>query len=470
MSKRVPKVPDLTDDAELARKLDISSEWGIPGIEPPPDPTEQERAARLTRHSAYADFASDPVSDDDINKFLKAERRTELERRERTKAVEKQRAEDRNGAGMVVKPLSDYTPRNVTMIWPGRLARGKHTALAGVGGIGKSQITTDIMSRCTRGSAWPDAKEILADGWQAEWTRAPIGNCIVLSAEDAPDDTILPRIVAAGGDPSRIHFVSMVKDEKGERKFSLQEDLDRLKRYATELGDVVLIVIDPASSYMGGSIDASKNTMVRSVLDPLTRLAEDLQCAVLSVTHFRKGSSAKAVDKVMDSVAFVNAPRVALGVYQNPDDGIGADEGERSYLLLPMKTNLPGKRACGLIYRIEGVTGGKGLVAPDGRPITTSRIRWLGKSTATADEVAQSESEKPSPKFEEAITFVRRMVPAEPPGIPVADIVEAAEAQGIAPDTLKRAKRKLGVKAAKVPTETEPNGAWLWTRRIELDL
>ena len=214
------KVPKLTDDAELARKLDITSEWGIPGIEPPPDPTELERAGRLTRQSAYADFASDPLSDNDINKTLRAERRTKEETIKRAKDEQKQRAKDRSGAGMAVKPLSAYTPRNVEMIWPGRLARGKQTALAGVGGIGKSQITTDIMSRITLGSAWPDAKEILADGWQAEWTRAPRGNCIVLSAEDAPDDTILPRVMAAGGDPSRVHFISMVTDEKGERRFS----------------------------------------------------------------------------------------------------------------------------------------------------------------------------------------------------------------------------------------------------------
>ena len=188
------------------------------------------------------------------------------------------------------------------------------------------------------------------------------------------------------------------------------------------------------------------------------------------MTHFRKGSSAKAVDKVMDSVAFVNAPRIALGVYQNPDDGIGADEGEPSYLFLPMKTNLPGKRACGLVYRIEGVTGGKGLVAPDGRPITTSRIKWLGKSTTTADEVAQSENDKGSPKLEKAMRFVRQMVPAEPPGVPVEDVKAAAEAEGIAPETLRRAKQKVGVKAEKVPTETEPTGEWMWTRRIELDL
>ena len=76
------------------------------------------------------------------------------------------------------------------------------------------------------------------------------GHVIILSAEDGPADTIVPRLIAAGADLSRIHIVKAVKDVNGERPFNLSIDLDRLER-EYDLRRVKLLVIDPASSYLG---------------------------------------------------------------------------------------------------------------------------------------------------------------------------------------------------------------------------
>jgi hypothetical protein len=322
-----------------------------------------------------------------------------------------------------------------------------------------------VTARITNGSAWPDVKEIRAAGWPKNLERAPQGYTIIMSAEDAPDDTILPRLIAAGGNPKFVKFLSMVKDADGnERKFSLQTDLDRLKSYCKSLGNVVLIIIDPASSYMGGDIDAGKNTKVRSVLDPITRLAEDLQCAVLSITHFRKGTSANAVEKVMDSVAFVNAPRCALAVYPNPED-IGVDFDAPSYVMVRLKSNLPGVPPVGLQYRIEGVEDNDLKDYRDGKPIKTSKIVWQGKTDLTADQIAQMENDRGSPKLDEARRFLADALSSGP--VPVAEVMERAEAEGIAPDTVKRAKRALKVKAEK--SGPEAGAPWIWKRELDLE-
>ena len=426
-------------------------------------------------------YAADPLDNNAINAAIVAD----IAWRSRKSRLQSSAAAPVRGigdnSGLVMVNLEDVKPRNVDFIWPGRLAKGKHTALAGEGGIGKSQITIDMMARVTKGLAWPDAKEIRAAGWAKELESAPKGYCIVLSAEDAADDTIVPRLIAAGGDPKFVKFVSMVKGNGGERKFSLQDDLTKLKDYCRKLTadtkvPVQLIVIDPASSYMGGAIDASKNTAVRSVLDPITRLAEDLQCAVVSITHFRKGTSPKAVDKVMDSVAFVNAPRCALACYLDPSDvGDFNNEGPssgRNYVLLSIKTNLRGERAGGLSYRIEEVIGGDGLIdARNNTPIRTSRIVWQGKTDLTADQISQMETERGTPKLNEAIKWVREILPEDVPVL-IAEVRERAEDDGIAPDTLKRAKRALRVKTL---PPAEPGGPRSWVRPsgartdIELD-
>src|SRR5205085_9128276 len=120
-------------------------------------------------------------------------------------------------------------PRNIFWYWQDRLARGKHTAMAGEGGKGKSQISYDIVARITKGSSWPDGTG-----------KAPLGRCIIFSAEDTPDDTLVPRLIAAGANLEYVKIVraAVTTDELGgteERKFSLQADMQNLRTAIEDL-------------------------------------------------------------------------------------------------------------------------------------------------------------------------------------------------------------------------------------------
>jgi len=360
-----------------------------------------------------------------------------------------------NSGGLVVLDMENVKVRNVDFIWEGRLARGKHTALAGEAGEGKSQIMCDLFARISRGGYWPDEKR------KGDGGKAPQGYCVILSAEDDPDDTLGPRLIAAGADMKYIKFVQMVADGAGKtRKFNLQADLQRLKAYCKSLGNVVAIGIDPVSSYMGGEIDAKSNTSVRHVLDPLSDLAVELQCAILSITHFRKGSGGpKAVHRVMDSVAFAAAPRASFAVYPDPTD-IGSDFLGLVRLLLLLKTNLPGARPLGLKYRIEEVIGGDGLMDTRGEkavPIKTSRVVWMGTTELSADTVSQMEGDRIAPKLDEAADFLRGTLDDGPK--PAANVKAEAKEKGISEVTLLRAKRQLGV----IATTTGAGQPWDWS-------
>ena len=112
-----------------------------------------------------------------------------------------------------------------------------------------------------------------------------------------------------------------VTNDKGRRGFDLKVDLDELERKVTEVGDVVLIVIDPISSYMGQT-DSHKNTEVRGVLEPISEMAERTRVAVCCVTHFSKpngGKATKALHKFIGSIAFVAAARAAFVVLEELD-------------------------------------------------------------------------------------------------------------------------------------------------------
>lgn len=326
--------------------------------------------------------------------------------------------------GLVTVDAVDVEPENIDFLWKDRLALGMHTVLAGIGGRAKSQIMYNIMARITNGDQWPDGSG-----------RAIKGRCIILSAEEGLKDMIVPRLIAAGADLSRITIIRAAVEEGKQRKFSLQADLQKLKATCRDFGDVKLIGFDPVSSYMGGDLDTHRNTAVRHVLDPITQLAEDLRCAILSVTHFNKGSSPQAINRVMESAAFVNAPRASFGVFDDPED-------PDTRLLLMLKTNM-GKVPPGLRYHVETASGGIDKRTND--PISAPCIVWDGTTEQTADEIVQAQSERGKPRLEEALEFLRTKLAAGP--VPVAEVKAHADAEQISDMTLTRARRDLGVRA-----------------------
>jgi AAA domain-containing protein len=135
--------------------------------------------------------------------------------------VDRIQAKAATGSHLVLRRAADIEPKNIEFLWRGRLARGKHTAVAGEPGDGKSQLSCFVAATISRAGLWP-----------CNEGRAPIGNVIIFNAEDGAEDTIVPRLMAAGADMERVHIVSAVMqtDGKGRRTFNLQADLALLDR------------------------------------------------------------------------------------------------------------------------------------------------------------------------------------------------------------------------------------------------
>ena len=93
------------------------------------------------------------------------------------------------GAALVSRCAAEISPEKIQWLWPSRLARGKHTCIAGEPGTGKSQLSIAMIAIVTTGGEWP-----CAEG------QAPLGSVIILSAEDGAADTIVPRLMAASAD------------------------------------------------------------------------------------------------------------------------------------------------------------------------------------------------------------------------------------------------------------------------------
>jgi RecA-family ATPase len=118
--------------------------------------------------------------------------------------------------------LSEVESQQVDWLLPRRIPLGKITILDGDPGMGKSLLSIFIAACLTTGHPMPDG----APGKQ--------GKVILIAPEDAAEDTIKPRVEAAGGEPSQVLPLDNIeqlniKETKkiifGERPFSLAQDM-----------------------------------------------------------------------------------------------------------------------------------------------------------------------------------------------------------------------------------------------------
>jgi hypothetical protein len=286
--------------------------------------------------------------------------------------------------------------------------------------LGKSLLTLDIAARVTTGKPWPDGGV------------APVGDVVVLSAEDGPADTIRPRVEAMGGDPNRVWVLA------ADESLSLERDREGLQAILRD-NRACLVVIDPVTAYLG-NVDWRNDPEVRRVLAPLSQLAAQETAAILGVMHLNKDDQKRVIYRTGGSVAFVAGARVVLAVVPDADDPTG----ERRLVVCP-KSNI-GPRPLGLAYHI----------VDDG---PAPHIAWDGEVEVDVEAIFRGghQAVRPAPKTDEAKAMLAELLSTGPR--PVIEIREEVDRRrSLAWPTVERAKRQLSVEVL-----PRPGGGWLWS-------
>lgn len=324
--------------------------------------------------------------------------------------------------------LSEVIEEEVSWLWLNRIPLGMITVLDGDPGKGKSMMTMDLASRITTGNDMPDG------------TIGLDGGVVVLNAEDDMAKTILPRIIAAGGDPSRIKVIGTVPidGKSGERLVTLPEDIPLIRDAVREM-DAKLVIIDPIMSYLG-ELRGNSDQDVRAALLPLKEMAAQEQVAVVLVRHLNKTVGSNALYRGSGSIGFVGVARQALIVAEDPDNPLHR-------VVAVTKSNLGGY-ATSLVFGIDTDCEGR------------ARVGWMGESSHNADALvaAPKEGDDDKSHVQEACDILAELLKDGPK--PMNELKQEASAAGVSVALLRRAKCMLQIKAIKQGFGKD--GVWTW--------
>lgn len=243
----------------------------------------------------------------------------------------------------------------IEWIWQNYLAEGTFELLSAPPGTGKTTIAIHFAACITTGKAWPDGT-----------LPNNIGDVIIWSDEDSYQHVLVPRLIAAGANLSRVHFLELqdVEDPNLAIKTLFSQ---------WSSNQVKLIIIDSVMALVRG--DSNKSSDVRNAINWLKPLAEKNHCAILGITHFTKGTAnAPIIERVTGSIAFAAMARIVLSCGQSNDND--------SSMLLIAKSNI-GQSDIGVKYRILPTT----ITNDKEQIIETTVIEWTNVVTQHASKV-----------------------------------------------------------------------------------
>ena len=167
--------------------------------------------------------------------------------------------EDGKGRRLVLTDLAAVRPQPVRWLWQDRIPLGVPSLLGGKPKLGKSTLAYDLAAKVTTGTL---------DG---DLAGEP-SNVLVVTFEDLVAETVVPRLMAAGADVTKVRTIEVEHD--GEHDLvSLPDDVSGIEAAALEHG-VRLLIVDPLMAALTGGTDSHRDSQVRRVLAPLAKLAE----------------------------------------------------------------------------------------------------------------------------------------------------------------------------------------------------
>ena len=226
----------------------------------------------------------------------------------------------RRVAEKVLVTAEGIDPDRIDWIWEPYLPAGAVTLMAGAPGCGKSFLSIALAASLSQGLT------------PFHGRRTGKIRTAILSLEDDPARTIVPRLKACGADLSEIVIFDRRHPEADpletlSTREGTEGELLRVLREGVKTHDLRLVIIDTLTAFTPARTDGHEAVAVRQMMKPLARFASECGVGVLVICHTRKrGShdSAHGVQAtVLGSVDYVASCRSALLVQRDPKGEAG---------------------------------------------------------------------------------------------------------------------------------------------------
>lgn len=337
---------------------------------------------------------------------------------------------------LVVTPASQISPRPVRWGWEDRLPAAHVGLIPGREGIGKSLFLIWLTAQITRGTL--PGMFYGTPRW-----------VFYAATEDSWAQTIVPRLIAAGAD---LELVGRVEVEDIQTSMRIELTLPRhCELLASEVKqrEVAMIALDPLMSVVDRAVDTYNDREMRTVLEPLARLADDTGCMIVGLAHFNKSATDDPLNLVTGSRAFTAVVRAIVAIVRDPD----SDNGE--CVISQVKNNLGRLDLPNLTYQVISAT-----VETDEGDAKVGRLHFTGESTRSVrDILADAGNGAERTERAECAEWLRQALAAGP--CRTREIESDAEnVQGYSKRTLVRARKLLGVQAEQLATGSKGRNEW----------
>ena len=343
-----------------------------------------------------------------------------------------------------VRCFADLPAQPQEWLWPGRIPCGALTLICGEQGRGKSLLTLDLAARVSAGRPWPHGGPPAAPA-----------DVLIFSAEDSLSRSVRNRLLAAGADLDRVHYIDTAHWSNGpyipadrppardvKTPFgrlprpswdSLPRDMRHLRGALAALPECRLVIIDPFTAYLD-QVDLfwDEPEEIRVALAPLTILADQANAAILAVVHRDGQQRLHSGQKRNGLRTLAGMARAAYLV-----DRVGA--APYGSALIPVKNN-HGDATTMAPFNVKAADNGVSLMewSPTALPLP---VVGRGSSVPALEQVRAMTS------VERAVAWLAQHLADGP--IPSRDLASRARSAGFKRKAYEQARARLGVIATR---------------------
>jgi hypothetical protein len=258
--------------------------------------------------------------------------------------------------------------------------------------------------------------------------------------EDSWQHTIVPRLIAADADLSRVARLDVVvsTNELQTLTMCLPNELNLLE-FTIVQNEIALVTFDPLLSVMGDGINVNQSREVRNVLDPLAGIADRTGAILNGIAHFNKSSGKDAALLIGHASAFKDVPRAVFTFARDAD----------ARVMTQAKNSLGRDDLPSLAYRIDSVQ-----VPIEGELADVGRFTFDGETDRTVEDVIRSsEGDRGDKEERDAVAdWLHDYIVRNGGRVDRADVMKHGRAAGFSVDQLKRARTRIGASFGRTRT------------------